>query len=612
MNSRLENLKHFADFYEFYAHAQKLRLILLFIGAVIAGVIEIVGLLLLYYLLKVLVTATTIHEHAFLAEIFRFVGADSNGERVNLLGIAIVIIFVAKNLYILGYYYFQHLTLRKWKNDLSLKLLEGYLRAPYIQLLSYNSSTLKRNINNIVSGALNGYVLSALNLIANFIVGILITSILLYKFLQVTLIVASVLVVATIIQNRVLRKVSKNLGEERDRLAADQDKEVYQGFVALKETKVGGKENHFVEAFKRINEQVVINESKLTFLSRLPPHLTEIVVIFAIVIICSQILNVYEQDTTEAISTLGILAAVSFRIAPIMNRIISAVQGMNTNTSSIRNMHRELRRLRVIRNSYRRIPDQPKVELKDGIKIESLSFAYPSTNEQILNGLDFEIKKGEYIGIVGKSGAGKTTFVDILLGLLPPSTGRILIDSIPVTEKNIRGWQKSIGYVPQDVNLSDDSVAANVAFGVKKAEINGERVAICLKQVNLFDKVQTLNDGIWSDIGERGKFFSGGEKQRLGIARALYCGADVLVLDEATSALDAMTEDLVTQTLDKIKRQKTIIVIAHRLSTLKNADRILLLEKGEVKGFSSFRELYQSLPLFREMVDLSDIRESFI
>ena len=613
-------VKHFRpliDFYDFYAYRHKKNLFLLFLGAVVSGLLEIMGLLLLYYLLRLLVSSDSLPESHWLIVTLNALGVKNQFSGIVLLGSMIVFIFVLKNLYVISYYFAQHVTLRRWKNDISLMLMEGYLRAPYVQLLAYNSSTLKNNINSIVNSALNGYVLSSLNLFANIIIAIFISGILLVKYFTITAVVGVILVIATMLQNYFMRKASLRLGQERDRLAADQDRQVYQGFVALKETKVGGKEFYFVQAFKEINSKAIAVESKITFLGRLSPHLMEIVMIFAIVVMCLTIYQTRDGDAGDALSSLGVLAAISFRIGQVLNRVTAAVHGMNTNTSAMVKTFQELRKLRVIKNKSRKVHDKASINLKerepfslvDNIAFKNVSFQYPNSSEFALKDISFTIKKGEFIGIVGKSGSGKTTMVDLLSGLLPVTDGELLIDGTLITEDNVREWQRSIGYVPQDIHLNEDTIAANVAFGEKKENIDYEKVKASIAKVLLDEKIDTLEHGINTDVGEYAKFFSGGEKQRIAIARALYRGADLMLLDEATSALDTPTEDVITRSINQLKGEKTLVVIAHRLSTLKLADRIIFMNKGVVVGFETFKNLYAENKEFRNMVDLSNIHD---
>lgn len=240
-------------------------------------------------------------------------------------------------------------------------------------------------------------------------------------------------------------------------------------------------------------------------------------------------------------------------------------------------------------------------------RFDNVTYTYPKAKRPALKAVSAQIKKGEFVGIVGVSGAGKTTFVDVLLGLLEAEEGRVLIDGVPLGPDTIRGWQKHLGYVPQQVYISNDTVARNVAFGVDDSRIDKAAVKDALKKAHLYDHIMELPGKLEETLGENGRKLSGGEKQRIGIARALYYQADVLVLDEATSSLDVPTESEITRAINSLKGRQTIIAIAHRLSTLKSCDRILYFDRRRLVDTGTFETLSQKYEKFDEMIKLSKI-----
>jgi ATP-binding cassette, subfamily B, bacterial PglK len=596
-----------AKFYNFYAHRYKVHIFILFLGAVFSGVLELLGILLLYFLISLMIDVKSLESDHWVIEWFAYVGVTDKSYIIPVFGVAILSIFLIKNIYILFYYQLQHYTLRKWKNGISCYLMERYLCSQYVFLLSYNSATVIRNVSSTVNSALNGFVLSALNYCSNVVAGLVILSLLYVRYFGVTLVIASILIVSTVIQNRVLKKKQLDLGRRRQELDFEQTKSVYQGLHALKETKVVGKERFFLKIFKQINAKSIDNEMRSLLLTRLPAHVTEIVVIISTIIITTVVLYENSENLSISLSSLGVLGAIAFRIAPIMNRIVSALQSINKNQYSMAILFQEIEKLeaqKVTSAARERIKALP---FNEAIEFKNVCFSYPNSKNQALTDVNFIVKKGQFVGVVGESGAGKTTLVDLFIGLLSPASGEVVVDNVILTPNNRDNWQKNIGYVPQSVFMSDASIAENVAFGVDPQNIDFVKVELCLKKVKLWDQVKANPEGLNFVIGENGKRLSGGQKQRIGIARSLYLNSPILVLDEATSSLDVPTEVQVSNAIEEVRGEKTVIVIAHRLSTILDADIIIFVDNGRVIDVGSYRELYNSNLKFNKLAQLAKI-----
>ncbi len=598
------------QFYNFYGFKCKKQLSLLLFGAVISGVIEILGLILLYVLIRLMIDFKGFAENHTLVKIFSFFHLEDPNIIIPIFGGFILSIFVFKNVYLMFYYLLQHKILKQWKFEISSNLMERYIKAPYTFLLSYNSATIIRNVNSTVTTALNGFVLSALNYFANLIAGLIVLSLLCLRYLEVTLLIAFILAISTVIQNKFLRKKQQDLGRLKEELASEQTKSVYQGIHAVKETKVSGKEKYFLDIFKHINKTAIDTESKALFYTRLPAHTTEIVIVISIIIITVSVLMDTAGNLALSLSSLGVLGAIAFRLAPIMNRLISAMQAMNKNNHSMKLLFAEIEKLKNLTLDFADRSEVVPLPFDQTIKFDKVRFRYPRAKVDALKSIDLKIQKGEFIGILGESGAGKTTLVDIFLGLLSPTRGSVSIDDIELTMENNQGWQKNLAYVPQSIYLSDSSIAENIAFGVEKNKIDRSRVLECVEATMLKPFVESKKEGIDFIVGENGKRLSGGQKQRIGIARALYSGAEVLVLDEATAALDVPTEVEITKAINNIREKKTILVIAHRLSTIIDADRLVFLKNGEIEGIGRFDELYNNSPEFNKIAKLAKINPS--
>jgi ATP-binding cassette, subfamily B, bacterial PglK len=306
----------------------------------------------------------------------------------------------------------------------------------------------------------------------------------------------------------------------------------------------------------------------------------------------------------NSLPKLTLYAIAGYRLLPALQNAFSAIAKVKHSMPSLHKLYDDLILAKDIDQLVvSKIKPMP---LNEQIELESINFQYDEDGPAILKHLSLQIKKGEIIAFVGATGSGKTTLIDILTGLLTPTKGKIIVDGVVVTEGNIEQWQKNIAYVPQDVYLYDDTIKANVTFGNGNEEFDQVRMQEALRMAGIDVFInQELPEGIMTKIGERGVRLSGGQRQRLGLARALYTNPGVLVLDEATSALDSITEKGIIESLLSLPDDLTIIMIAHRLSTVQYADKIFLLEKGEIIGSGSYGELIESSEIFKEMDDVS-------
>lgn len=376
-----------------------------------------------------------------------------------------------------------------------------------------------------------------------------------------------------ILLNYFRKKIGK-YGEIQKKYTAEMNKWVNQGFGSLKETKVMQREKFFTDEFYDAYSKYTDSTTSYQFIQRLPRAIIELVTIGGILLLIA-VKMILKSNPDSLIATLGVLALAAMRIMPCLNRIVSLFNDIKFSMPLFNEMYTDL--MIVKRNkdiAERNLTEKASSELpfEKEISVEHLTFAYPSkVDKDVLHDVSFKITKGSFCGIVGPSGAGKTTFVDILLGLLPPTGGAIFVDGKNIYD-NTSGWLNNIAYVPQSIYLIDGSIRENIAFGHTEDQIDDAKIEKVPHMAELYDFVQTLPDGVRSNVGDRGAKLSGGQKQRIGIARALYNEPSVLVLDEATSALDNATEKSITDTILKLKGKITIISIAHRLSTLEECD----------------------------------------
>jgi ABC-type multidrug transport system fused ATPase/permease subunit len=310
------------------------------------------------------------------------------------------------------------------------------------------------------------------------------------------------------------------------------------------------------------------------------------------------------SSINEVLPTLGVFAFAGLRIFPAIQLMYLSLTTLRTTAATLDSVHRDYMEV-VMQDGprARRRHGTAPLRLKDHLELHEILYSYPLAERAALAGLSLEVRANTTVGIVGGTGAGKTTAVDVLLGLLHPQAGTLRVDGTAITPANLRSWQGVLGYVPQQIYLIDDSVSANIAFGIQPESRNQAAIETAARVANLHDFVLSeLPQGYDTPVGERGVRLSGGQRQRIGIARALYHDPDVLILDEATSALDNLTERAVMDAVHALGHQKTIIMIAHRLSTVRNCDRIFLLEQGRVSAAGTYEELVAGNEIFRRMV----------
>jgi ABC-type multidrug transport system fused ATPase/permease subunit len=400
-----------------------------------------------------------------------------------------------------------------------------------------------------------------------------------------------------------LGRATKDANRQRFRLAT----EILNG---IKELKILGQDGAYQERFADYSALYARNQWMNATVSQMPRYAIESIAFGSVILLVMYLLATH-QDFKEALPLMALYAFTAYRLLPAFQQIFASATAVRFNMPSLEAVEDKLKT--VVRTP---VPEtKPIVQAKSmllvnekvgpfqqEIVLENLVFQYGNAATPLLNDLNLTIQRNTTVAIVGSSGGGKTTIVDIILGLLEPQDGTVLVDGIPITASNVKTWQKHLGYVPQHIYVADDTVAANIAFGVAPRDLDIDRVEHAARSANLHEfVVGELPDSYRTMVGERGVRLSGGQRQRIGIARALYSDPDVLILDEATSALDSLTEDAVTEAIRGIFNQKTIIMIAHRLRTVQQADIIYLLENGSIADQGTYAELLDKNDVFRRM-----------
>lgn len=553
---------------------------LMFIGAIL----EAIGIGAIMPLISIMGNKYFLNEHAFIAEKVSLIGIQTHIDFIIFCSIILIIIYIIKNLYMMFQNKFQINFSIQNQIIYSCELMASYLKKPYTYHLNNNTALILRNIN--LSGIIifANILISTFYLLTELITVMIIWLLLIYIDAFTAIIIAGFLGILLYSIVKVFRNNISKQGLIQNKYSAQYIKWVNQGLGSIKETKVLHKEKFFLEAFCYTYNRYGNANKKFLFLNQLPKMIIEAMVISALLLLIIIKILLGENPVT-IVPLLSVLALAAFRLMPSANRIVNFINTIKFNMPFFDELYNELITIRNRKINKENVffdNRQKILSFEKCIEIKNLQYKYPEGKNLVLKDVSFSIPKGKFVGIIGSSGAGKTTFVDILLGLLMPTSGCITVDDKDISE-NLYGWQENLSYVPQSVYLIDGTIRENIALGIAENLIDDKLVEKVLKMAELYDFIQALPDGINTNIGERGVKLSGGQRQRIGIARALYCQPNVLILDEATSALDNETEKNITKTILKLKGQITIIAIAHRISTLEDCDFKVKFIDGQVE-----------------------------
>ena len=509
---------------------------------------------------------------------FNFV-IDNNNSIYFFLSI-VISVFIIKNIFVYFFNLYQAKYLFSFYNFLMKEFLNIYLKQPYDFHLNRNSAILMRNIRKETSGFING-LKNILIIINETLILIAIIFFLLYFNYQITIILIALVSIVALLFNKIISKKSIEYGKIHQFHDGKLNQTLHESFGSLKDIYLYNRSDNFLQRFighAEISKKVGIYTS---IISSLPRHWLEIIFIISltsIVLYSSYVLN----DLNSALPLAGLFAISGIRLMPAVNKIIGSYQQINLSKASITLVYEELKLKKNILVDKKEKFNKNKNEFKS-LLIKNLSFKYSNTDKFIFENVNFEIKKNLHIGFVGSSGYGKTTLIDCLLGLLPPTSGKILFNNQNIYN-DLKNWQSNIGYVPQNIYLMDASIQENIAIGINKRFIDIDRINLSLKLSNLDEFIKGLPDGLSTNVGEKGVKISGGQRQRIGIARALYNNPQILVLDEATNALDTATEEKFLNLINELKNQQnlTVVMITHRINTLKICNKIYKIENNQV------------------------------
>lgn len=556
----------------------------------------------------------SIQKYQHLQWLYDFIGIGKVNQFVAFLGMLVIILFLCKSFLA---WFTQAYIIRfsdQQQRLLINKLVQEYLSAPYIYHTTKNSSSIIDTVIEVANTFTNSIINPFLVTFAN----ILVSLSLFFLLCQTNITIMAVLLIA-ILPILVFFNSSKHRlqywGKQQRQSKKGIIKYANHAFGGIKETKILGCEHFF---HQKIAEELAILESSHSNFATykiLPRFVLEAIIVAMVIAMISVALLATKSDMESYNSILGIYALASIRMIPAISNSVMGINQLRNSRYTVDQLYFEVLELgklnknRILKNSsiyeYKNsLGKTSESQLNHSnrglansifnysheVTLENISYLYPASQKKAIDCISLKIKKGESIAFIGKSGAGKTTLVDIILGLIEPHEGELLVDGVSIYT-DLRAWQNLIGYIPQSIFLSDDTLRRNIAFGVPDHLIDQNKLELAVQAAQLEDVVQDLPNKLNTYVGERGVLLSGGQRQRVGIARALYYERDILVLDEATAALDNETEKLVTEAIQAASADKTLIIIAHRLTTVKQCDRIYLMDNGSIDCSGSYEDV---------------------
>lgn len=561
---------------------QKSRVVVLIFMILIGAILETLGVSMIYPLIETVMMPEVFEQNAMIVWICNVLGYTSAEQFVTFMLLALIFIFIFKNLYLLLLYYVQHSFITNSQYRISRDLLKVYLNRPYEFYLNASTGDIMRTVYSDSTGIFN-LLLQCMQFITEFMVAIFLGTYLLIIDPVMTIVMGILLVGITLLSSAFLKPRISRIGEESRQQQSKMYKTIMQSINSVKDVKVYAKEDAFLGIYRKYGKRYYNLARDHEVLSSVPRLAIEAFSLSGVLAYMAVMMKL-GQNVQTMVPQLSAFAVAAVRLLPSASRINTYLANIAYYRPTLDYVYANVELPKNVDEraaEAKAVTETDKLKFHDCIKVEQLYYKYPNTDKYIFENARMQVPYGKSVGIMGPSGAGKTTVVDIMLGLLRVESGTITCDGVNVLE-HYGQWLANIGYISQTINMVDDTIRANIAFGVDVDDIDDARVWQVLEEAQLADFVRNLPNGINTVIGERGVRISGGQRQRVGIARALYHDPEILILDEATSALDNDTEAAIMEAIENFHGRKTMLIIAHRLKTIENCDIIYKVENGKI------------------------------
>jgi ATP-binding cassette, subfamily B, bacterial PglK len=589
--------------FDLFTHEDRKEAVGLFVLILLMALFDLIGVASIFPFITVLTNPSLIETNSILSTMYAWLDTDVNTFLIILGGQLLFLYLLSLAVKAITTYVQLHFVLLS-EYKLSKRLIEGYLNQPYEWFMSRNTVDLGKSLLIEVGTVVNQGIMPLVILVAQSIVTFALLALLLFVSPGLAM---SVFIVLGLVYALILKYLSRYLsriGKDRSDASELVFKVVSEVFEAVKVVKIFGVEREYINRFSAPAMQYAKQMASAATAAQMPKFILEAIAFGGLMVVMLYLM-VEKGDITKILPVISLYALAGYRLMPALQLIYSSITQLRFVGSALDNLHGDIKNLKSenYQNFY-----SDKLNFDKSIELSNITYRYPESKKNSLSKINMRIPAGSRTAFVGYSGGGKTTLVDVILGLLEPQIGLLKVDGVIINSNNLRQWQKNIGYVPQDIYLSDDTVMANIAFGVRSDEIDEGAVFRAAKKADLHDFVTgELEQGYYTSVGERGIRLSGGQRQRIGIARALYHNPALLILDEATSALDNLTERSVMEAIAELGQDVTVILIAHRLSTVRACDQIFLINQGQIYEKGSYDELIEVSAEFRAMAKIDNI-----
>jgi len=576
------------------------KLFILLLLMLVAAAMEVVGIGMIPAFVAIVADPERVMGIEWLQSTFALMEIESAQDLLLWGAGALLTIFIIKGAYIITFNYFEARFLYYRRYTISHRMMRSYMHAPYIFHLNRNTAELLRNVTQEINVLINLVVSTLLRMTRE---GVMAFSILIFLFVMeplITLVIISLSGLGAGTFILLNKRKMKEYGAEEQMRRAEMIKALNQGLGGIKDARVLNREEEFINKFRIEAFESTKLKTYIRFIQQIPRPVVETTAVLGMLLVA--VILVWQGRSMGAIIPILTLFAMAIvRLMPSIQQLASSYTKLRYNMVSIEPLYQDLKELQKYNIQF--AEDRKRthsMEFRNEVKINNISYRYPQADVQALKEISLTIPKGKAIAFVGSSGAGKTTIVDLILGLLEPDEGSIQVDGVDI-RSSISAWQRNIGYIPQSIYLADETLRSNIAFGLPDEKVDESQVLEAVKLAQLETMIDRLPRGLDTIVGEHGTRLSGGQRQRVGIARALYHNPKVLIMDEATSALDNITEKQITRAIESLKGERTLIMIAHRLTTVKNCDTLYFMEEGQIIQKGNYHELVDTNIRFREM-----------